>query len=289
MVVSIILPTFNRAFLLNDCFKSVINQTYTDWELIIMDDSSHDNTPEVSADIIKIDSRIRYYRNEENLGLPKNRNVGIIKSKGDFILFIEDDIILEPSCLQVLMSTFLELKNNGVDVGAIGPGLILEHSETSDDSRRNILNYFKEKIASNSVCAIDSWTGIIFCDFSPNFPLTEAIEIPACSLYSKDVLNRVRGYAEDVFKGNYMYEGTDLNFRIRKMGYKLFFQPIAQMHHKTIGQGGCKLPFCKWSYYFVYNHLIFLIRNFGFKSFYMIPCFFAFSAFTLLKYKLESH
>lgn len=88
-VVSIIIPSKNRASLINRALKSVINQTFQDWECIVIDDFSEDNTKEA---VLKIkDDRIKYYRNDSTLGAAASRNKGLNLSRGKYIAFLDSD------------------------------------------------------------------------------------------------------------------------------------------------------------------------------------------------------
>lgn len=97
-LVSVIIPTYNRAKLLSRSVKSVISQTYSKLEIIIIDDASTDNTEEVINNIK--DSRIRYYKNIHNVGGGAARNIGINKSKGTLIAFLDSDDEWEKEKLQ---------------------------------------------------------------------------------------------------------------------------------------------------------------------------------------------
>lgn len=88
-MISVILPTYNRAGLLNRSIQSVLNQTYQDFELIIVDDGSKDNTRELVKGIK--DKRIRYLYCEKNGGASKARNIGIEHAKYDYIAFLDSD------------------------------------------------------------------------------------------------------------------------------------------------------------------------------------------------------
>ena len=88
-LVSIIIPTFNRGYILPRAIKSALSQTYQNIELIIIDDGSTDNTEEIVKDFS--DPRIQYIRYSENKGRPAARNKGIKKSKGDFFAFLDSD------------------------------------------------------------------------------------------------------------------------------------------------------------------------------------------------------
>ena len=89
MIFSIILPTFNRAHMIHEAIKSVFNQTYKNWELIIVDDGSTDKTKEVIDKYIEKDKRVRYLY-QKNKERSAARNNGIKNAKGDCICFLQD-------------------------------------------------------------------------------------------------------------------------------------------------------------------------------------------------------
>jgi glycosyltransferase involved in cell wall biosynthesis len=97
MNVSIIIPTYNRGEFIGQAIQSVIDQTYSDWELIVVDDASTDDTESIVADFIKNDEknrkngRIKYIRQEKNIGISRNRNSGIEKAVGTYIAMLDSD------------------------------------------------------------------------------------------------------------------------------------------------------------------------------------------------------
>ena len=88
--VSICLTTYNRGALLGDTIDSILNQTFTDFELIINDDNSTDDTSEICKTYVKKDTRVKYFRNLSNLRMPGNLNSAISKASGDFIANLHD-------------------------------------------------------------------------------------------------------------------------------------------------------------------------------------------------------
>jgi glycosyltransferase involved in cell wall biosynthesis len=88
-VVSVIMPTFNRARLLERALRSALNQTYNNLEIIVVDDASSDDTPDVVKTVQ--DERVRYIRHETNRGGSAARNTGIRNATGEFIAFLDDD------------------------------------------------------------------------------------------------------------------------------------------------------------------------------------------------------
>lgn len=105
MKFSIIIPTYNRAAFLPKAIESVLNQTYTDWELIIVDDGSTDNTREVVSQYN--DGRITYIY-QQNSERSAARNNGIAHAKGDYVCFLDSDNVMQPNRLQLLAETITQ-------------------------------------------------------------------------------------------------------------------------------------------------------------------------------------
>ena len=90
-MVSVVIPTYNREKLLPKALNSVINQTYQNWELIIVDDNSTDNTAALVNSYSKKDKRIRYVRNDRRKGPSGARNCGLLQCSGEYIAFLDSD------------------------------------------------------------------------------------------------------------------------------------------------------------------------------------------------------
>lgn len=268
--LSIILPTYNRSNLLESCIDSIIDQSFSNWELIISDDGSTDNTASVIKNLSKKDKRIKYNINPKNQGLPKNRNIAVSLAQNNLVFFIEDDLILDNKCAEILVASYKKLKKEGKCVGAIAPRLITKHLRAPRE-----LDASDNKGTSNLVSSFNRMTGCKTDNFNTVLnDVVEAANVHACSLFPKEVLIEVGGYEEKAYKGTYAYEEVDLNCRIRNKGYSLYFDSSAIAYHFMAKEGGCrpKSQF-KRDCYFVRNHIIFLIRIFGIKSLYMIPFF----------------
>ncbi len=97
--VSIIMPSYNTAEYIAESIRSVIAQTYTDWELIIVDDCSTDNTDEVISEFLS-DERIRYIKNEKNSGAAISRNRALAEARGKYIAFLDSDDLWMPEKLE---------------------------------------------------------------------------------------------------------------------------------------------------------------------------------------------
>jgi len=96
-LVSIVLPTYKRAHVLPLAIRSVLGQTYPNWELIVVSDNSPDNTEAVVKSFD--DPRIRYFCNDPNLKLPRTLNRGFSLAKGDYLTWTSDDNMLAPDAI----------------------------------------------------------------------------------------------------------------------------------------------------------------------------------------------
>jgi len=96
---TIVIPTYNRADLLPEAIQSVLNQSFQDFEIIVVDNFSSDNTPEIMAQF-QGDARIRYFRNEKNMERAFSRNVGLHNGTGTFLTLLDSDDVMYPDCLE---------------------------------------------------------------------------------------------------------------------------------------------------------------------------------------------
>lgn len=109
-LISIITPVFNSDKFVSETIKSIIDQTYPHWELILIDDGSNDNSVELIKSLIKKDTRIRLILHSQNLGVAKARNTGIELAKGSYIAFIDSDDIWDKNKLGYQLKFMI--KNN---------------------------------------------------------------------------------------------------------------------------------------------------------------------------------
>lgn len=140
-LVSIIIPTFNRAHLIGETLNSVLAQTHTNWECIIVDDGSTDYTCELMAFYCQRDPRIKYYHRPENKKKGANacRNYGFEMSKGQYINWFDSDDIMVPEKLEFQIRS---LENSKLNY-SVCETLVFK------DAVENIMNYRFKKIISD--------------------------------------------------------------------------------------------------------------------------------------------
>lgn len=104
------MPVYNSETFLEQAIQSVILQTYSDWELIIVDDGSRDQSVQIAQKYSEKDGRIRFIRSSENRGAAAARNLGIHEAKGRFIAFLDSDDLWLPNKLKVQFEAFNKME-----------------------------------------------------------------------------------------------------------------------------------------------------------------------------------
>jgi glycosyltransferase involved in cell wall biosynthesis len=122
-LISVIVPCYNQAHFLDETLNSILNQSYTNWECIIVNDGSPDDTENVVKNGTNKDHRFKYI-SKENGGLSSARNCGLEVAKGDFIQFLDSDDLLssdkfqksidaiEKEGAEVVITNFIRFKKN---------------------------------------------------------------------------------------------------------------------------------------------------------------------------------
>jgi len=138
---SIILPTFNRAHLISKAIKSIINQTFENWELIIIDDGSTDNTREVIKTFVKSDERIIYLY-QKNKERSAARNNGIRNASGEFICFLDSDDLYYKTHLEEFKKLILKNKSQkGLYFSGVSYGKYCNNKEEYNLSYSNNIEF----------------------------------------------------------------------------------------------------------------------------------------------------
>ena len=120
--VTIIMGTYNRAHFIETAMRSIQKQTFTDWELVIPDDGSTDNTEEVVERLQREEPRIVYIKNPVNQGISRNYNSGFAVAKGEYIAMIDDD---DPWCDERKLEKQIAFLDKDHDYVAVGGGVIV--------------------------------------------------------------------------------------------------------------------------------------------------------------------
>jgi glycosyltransferase involved in cell wall biosynthesis len=144
-LVSVIITTKNRAKLLTDAINSVINQTYKNLEIIVVDDASTDDTESIVTDFIKQDRRIIYVKNPFQLGANPSRNRGIKLAKGVFVTGLDDDDMFLENRIELL------LKNHDENFAFVTSNNILTKNGASSITNMPNIVTFNDMLSNNIV------------------------------------------------------------------------------------------------------------------------------------------
>lgn len=117
-LISIIMPAYNAEKYITASIQSVQQQTWTNWELIIIDDCSSDQTPSIAATLKQQDCRIHYLRNPYNMGAAQSRNRGIQLAHGEWIAFLDSDDLWTPEKLEHQLAFALQMHSDFTFTGS---------------------------------------------------------------------------------------------------------------------------------------------------------------------------
>ncbi len=134
--VSICIPTYNGSAYLPECLDSALSQTYSDFELLIIDDCSSDDSVEIANTYAGRDSRIQVLVNDHNLGLVGNWNRSVQLSRGEWVKFVFQDDLVLPECLRRMLSVATSF---GTPIVSCARDFIFEPN-TPEENRQNYLN-----------------------------------------------------------------------------------------------------------------------------------------------------
>lgn len=170
--VSIVLPTYNGEKFITSSIESVINQTYKNWELIIVDDGSSDNTHVIINQFAESDPRIKIITNSINQNLPNSLNIGFKHAEGEYYTWTSDDNMFEPTAIEVMVNLLNE--NNNIDLVSLNFNYI--------DEDNNFVKTFIKKPQKRMVS-----------------DLVSRCNVGACFLYKKEIAEIVGSYNSEMF------------------------------------------------------------------------------------------
>jgi glycosyltransferase involved in cell wall biosynthesis len=139
-LVSVIIPTYNRSKLLKECLNSILKQTYDDFEILIIDDGSTDDTEQI---VVNLDKRVNYHRLQKTGNISTLRNYGVRHSRGEHIAFCDDDDIWHPQKLEIQLA-YIE----NFDIMCTNADLINLEGQSKDEK---YCNDFRDNVILDTV------------------------------------------------------------------------------------------------------------------------------------------
>jgi O-antigen biosynthesis protein len=224
--VSIIIPIFNNLKCTIECLLSLSQhaQKNVSWEIIVTDDASTD----ASGRVLPLIDNLRYFRNDENLGFLKNCNGALRFVKGEYVLFLNNDVQLTPSWLESLLATFDQFS----DVGAVGPKFVFPSGHLQE---------------AGGALREDGGADMLGLNQDPNspshnYPRKVDYVSGACLLIRTELLKKVGGFSQE-FAPSYC-EDSDMCLKVQEAGFHVYCNPLSiVVHHLSKTMNGVDQSF----------------------------------------------
>ena len=137
-LISVIIPLYNSERFIGKCVESLLNQTYSNCEIIIVDDGSTDNSLKIVEKYAETDSRVKVFSGKKYSGVSAVRNVGLNNAKGEYICFVDSDDYVSKYYLESLITS---VKDTGADVSCVGVAKVSESQKKKLDKVFNPNSY----------------------------------------------------------------------------------------------------------------------------------------------------
>lgn len=224
MKVSVIIPTLNRSECLRDTMNDLLQQGYKPLEIVIVDQSPQPDSPLLNSlkglDLSQI--FIKYYHVNFK-GLPRARNFGWQTSSGEILIYLDDDVKLRPRLIHEHVECY-----SHKEIGIVAGGIDEAHRPDNPNPTRT--------------GAFDPWTATPYRDFNSKVK-SEVVQAPGGNFSClRKVLTESGGFDESLGVGAALYEETDFCLRVKKLNYKVWFNPDARLTHLAFATGGCRVP-----------------------------------------------
>jgi len=242
-LVSIVILNYNGREYVKRCLDSVSKLDYPNFEIIFVDNASTDGSLELVRKLFGNDSRLKIVCNNKNLGYAEGSNVGANMAKGKFVIFLNNDIEIDPCSLKELV----EVMEGDSKIGA-AQGKIITLGTDKIDSTGGFIDYNgwsyirgKGEIDRGQYNKVDE----VFFASSP--------------IVRKELFDLIGGFDPSFF---FSSEETDLCWRIRLHGYKVVYVPTSPIYH--VGKGTIKKqPSKTILFHALKNNIAMLVKNYG--------------------------
>ncbi len=256
--ISVIIPTYQREKALKDSIEDVLAQDYPDFEVLVVDQTAN-HKPEIEAYLQERAkaNKIRWFRLKW-ASLPGARNYGVRRAKGEIILFIDDDIKLEPGYLQAHAKNY-----ENSEIGAVA-GRVFDRMKLADSQKHHQGEepYTIEYLPAQ---AMDPGIAWYYIDLVHTTKPQQVICCRGCNMsYRQEIFKNYNIWFDERFRGSAVREESDFGLRIRETGYQIWYDPEAHLVHLGEETGGChdiSTRSLKYQITFYHNHFLMALKN----------------------------
>lgn len=208
IMVSIIIPLYNKEKAIRQTLQSVLNQTYRDYEVIVADDGSTDGSGAIVQEVAKEDSRVKYFR-KENGGVSSARNFGLSKAQGEWVVFLDADDEMLPCNLEILLGLTEKFHVNMAAANVIVSG-------QNGEKRRVKLRINRATRFDNYIKALIRHQGIF---------------ASGASIYKRELLGK-NPYNENLSR----YEDCEFELNLFVKSPIVFSPEVVMIHHEEFAE-----------------------------------------------------
>lgn len=262
MLFSIVVPVYNVECFVDKCIKSILDQTFTDYEVIIIDDGSSDNSYKIIDNIVRENCRFHLYQ-KLNGGLSSARNFGIKKAKGEYLIFIDSDDYIDNDLLLELSKIIYN--NRKIDVLRYSKRVIDQNGKSIDEDK--ILRFDSlsgesafMRLRKNRITLETAWTYAIKRSYfnESNFVFCEGRVHEDLGLVPDVIVNSecVSAYPTDS-KYNYVLRtGSIMSTKNEKANLKKYLDILFYYKEKKAINRRFKVHSCEREYYCYYSEAV---------------------------------
>lgn len=252
-LITVVIPTYGREEPLRDSIVDVLKQDYPNFEVLVVDQTAK-HQPEIKAYLEEMAAagKIKWLRLDW-ASLPGARNYAVRRSSGEIILFIDDDVQLTPGLLLAHAKNYLQ----NPEVGAVA-GRVFDRMKLGDSGGDLEIEYLPPEAMDPAI----AWYHI---DLVHTTKPQQVLTARGCNMsFRREIFTKHGLSFDERFRGSAVREESDFCLRVRKTGYKIWYDPEAHLVHLGEETGGChdiSMRSLKYQLTFYHNHFLLGLKN----------------------------
>lgn len=255
--ISVIVPTYGREQILIDSIHDVVKQDYPQFEILVIDQTQEHKSGTIKAlERLERENQISWFK-VNWASLPGARNYGVRHSKGEIVLFIDDDIKLPSGYLKAHANNY----QNNPQIGAVA-GRVFDRMKLADYANKSRDDYTIDYLPPEAMNPGIAWYHI---DLVHTTKPQRVISARGCNMsFRRDIFTKYGVWFDERFRGSAVREESDFCLRLRKTGYQIWYDPEANLVHLGEETGGChdiSTRSLEYQFTFYHNHFLMALKN----------------------------